>query len=644
MAVLMETAGLGPHPAQQRATENQRARGGWNMLAPKRGISIGIALGAVLLSTGSLVRAESGKGQPVGVSAARPGIRLVGPVRSDTNAVGVGGGSRFRRDLSSGEGVGPGWCGAHSGYILGASYQNVYACGPANGPADDFDTAGFQCVELSERFMWAIYKEFVPDVPDGKDLVSLGGQYLGTPIGAPGPGSLPVPGDIVSLWGDANADPFGHTAVVTGVNVDSQGNGTIQIMEENGASSGWDQINVTNWAETYGDPSYDGGLFYYDHIDWLELAPSAPTPPKYTLRYSVNALGVGTVATGINSLGTVTGTIKSRSTSANRPFLYHSGKLSVLSGKAQAQSTAQPAAINDNGSIAASVSEVGGLHAGYAIRTRRPASWSRLPKPGPNVLSEKTTGIDSRGDISGWMSNKLAGTPTSGLVWLHINGTYQPRVLTANRGFASPVVVATDRWHDSIGSERSGTSKTFAVVWASWGKAYRLPSLNRFAPLSMATSMTVRSAPGRQILTVAGWSRDFQGILQACEWKVTVASASVQMRRPALLGTPTGYANSRGLAINSSGWVAGDMTRRGTAGRGFLSRPGISMSDIDSILQKASSRWVILSVAGMNANGQIIAQGYNRASSTQRQVRALLLDPVETAVRAPGHPPTVARR
>jgi surface antigen len=53
--------------------------------------------------------------------------------------------------------------------------------------------------------------------------------------------SLPSPGDIVS---EGATNTNGHTGVVTAVSV-SNGTGTVTIMEQNAASTGWGSIAVS---------------------------------------------------------------------------------------------------------------------------------------------------------------------------------------------------------------------------------------------------------------------------------------------------------------------------------------------------------------------------------------------------------------
>jgi len=199
--------------------------------------------------------------------------------------------------LPAGYGSGSGFCPSISGTNktapvsgtnLGASYGNVYACGPALGTwwSNDLIEGDFQCVELSARFMWDVYGLRV-SVSSGATFVStIHNQFPAIPVQHPGVGQVPAPGDIVSLSGGPKADPDGHTAVVTSVNVNPLGNGTVTVMEQNGLSTGWDHINVSNWVETFGNPSYLNGYYYYPNVSWLVLntnhAPGNANAPAAT--------------------------------------------------------------------------------------------------------------------------------------------------------------------------------------------------------------------------------------------------------------------------------------------------------------------------------------------------------------------------
>ena len=209
----------------------------------------------------------------VGVTASRPGLRVLGSPavrKSDVAHTALS----SPRSPRAGEGSGRSFCRSNDGHALGASFDNVYACGPATGNPDDFDSVGFQCVELAERFLWVNYGAFITGVPDGRHFVAMAAAQLDVAIGTPGVGALPAPGDVISLWGPAPALIYGHTAVVTSVSVNGYGNGVIEVMEENGSKTGWDQLTVSNWRETYSTPSWLGGMYYYTHVEWLELKPN----------------------------------------------------------------------------------------------------------------------------------------------------------------------------------------------------------------------------------------------------------------------------------------------------------------------------------------------------------------------------------
>jgi hypothetical protein len=251
-------------------SDKRRHPGHWTAHAVEFAVIAALVVGAIAGVFGTKVE------QHYGNSAGRPGLTLVPGA-----PVGNQGGLGAAFGLAAGEGTGAAWCGAFGGEPLGASFDDVYACGPSTGTSDSFDSTGFQCVELSERMMWIETTHYVAGVDFGRNFVSDASAQTGLPIGIPAPHSLPLPGDIVSMWGGPAADSFGHTAVVIGVHVDRSGNGTVSMMEENGSVTGLDEINVHAWAEAYGDPNYAGGLYYYDFVEWLKIAKAPPPKPEF---------------------------------------------------------------------------------------------------------------------------------------------------------------------------------------------------------------------------------------------------------------------------------------------------------------------------------------------------------------------------
>ncbi len=137
-------------------------------------------------------------------------------------------------------------------YPLGASYNGVQACGP--GPYQGghdvavqffpgaWSVYEWECVELVMRYMYLVYG-VAPYQANGNTVVSnYSGSRL-TKVTNPSASGVPSPGDILSLSGN---NPNGHTAVVTAVNLDSSGNGTLTTMEENNSANGVGSIPVSN--------------------------------------------------------------------------------------------------------------------------------------------------------------------------------------------------------------------------------------------------------------------------------------------------------------------------------------------------------------------------------------------------------------
>ena len=183
--------------------------------------------------------------------------------------------------LSPGEGTGAGWCTTYgmAGVKGLFSYENVWACGPddTTGPTpfDSNGTASFQCVELSERFLWAVdglAPIFGSDV-DGAALVSLyHSAHPSVAVGSPGPSSLPQPGDVMSFSEGGDIDSSaGHTAVVVSA-PNSSGNFT--IMSQNwGNTAGEETAHIDMTGAHDGHVQLPGSSFW-NTAPYLELKPS----------------------------------------------------------------------------------------------------------------------------------------------------------------------------------------------------------------------------------------------------------------------------------------------------------------------------------------------------------------------------------
>lgn len=185
-------------------------------------------------------------------------------------------------------------------YALGAQYNGIIACEPGkayqNGDRSHVVSFGvgaqqfeWECVELSMRYMYLVYNispysltlGYARNIVSDHDI-SNGRLSPKTNNGT----ELPTPGDILA----EGAVGFGHTTIVTAVDVNSSGNGTLTLIEQNGAadSNGFRTISVANrvagdtvtsWLH---DPTYAstsvtfqanvGRLFSYDGVQSQDTA------------------------------------------------------------------------------------------------------------------------------------------------------------------------------------------------------------------------------------------------------------------------------------------------------------------------------------------------------------------------------------
>jgi hypothetical protein len=133
-------------------------------------------------------------------------------------------------------------------FPLGVAYRGVKPCGPLNLLFEvDFGVGvhqyEWQCPELSKRYLYLAYGT-PPYIAHGKDVVW---NYPGSNLekvsnGTPGKG--PHPGDVLSYGSDTT---YGHTSVVQQSNIDSNGNGTIWVIEQNFSLSGTRFHIVSNY-------------------------------------------------------------------------------------------------------------------------------------------------------------------------------------------------------------------------------------------------------------------------------------------------------------------------------------------------------------------------------------------------------------
>jgi hypothetical protein len=161
----------------------------------------------------------------------------------------------------------------------------VPACGPIpndGGPSTPvapypgaLKTPGYQCVEFSERYLFYRYGVTMGIDTDGDQVAAhYAAKYpaLFMLVKSGTPTRAPVGGDVLSMAkvpGFDGADG-GHTAVVQSSSVNSAGDGTVTVVEENAVPSGVQVLSVTNWNVTY-----DG----FPYVEWLTTAGMIVTTP-----------------------------------------------------------------------------------------------------------------------------------------------------------------------------------------------------------------------------------------------------------------------------------------------------------------------------------------------------------------------------
>jgi hypothetical protein len=167
-------------------------------------------------------------------------------------------------------------CGPRPGYAEGPDVSVLY-------PGAQWSVLEWECVELSMRWM---YEEWnvEPYPANGSNVVwnyaAFQSEYnpdgpVLTAVANNGVGPMPVPGDVLSYGATSTA---GHTSVVTGTNIDANGDGTVTVLEQNASATGWDTVTVTDWVLG----GFDGGVSGWLHNPSIRVGggPAPLTPAQ----------------------------------------------------------------------------------------------------------------------------------------------------------------------------------------------------------------------------------------------------------------------------------------------------------------------------------------------------------------------------
>jgi Putative Ig domain/CHAP domain len=192
-------------------------------------------------------------------------------------------------------------------------------------------TAGYQCVEFSERYL---YQRFgvTMDVATNGDQVAANyaARYAGLfmIIRNGTPHRAPAAGDVLSLSAAPGFDSAngGHSAVVQSSSVGPAGDGTVTVIEENADAGGVAVLSVSGWRVL------DPGFRYVEWLTTAGLTVTSPHPPAvlagvpysfaltatggrppYRWRVTDGALPAGLA---LSAAGTLSGTVSTVTASA----------------------------------------------------------------------------------------------------------------------------------------------------------------------------------------------------------------------------------------------------------------------------------------------------------------------------------------
>jgi hypothetical protein len=154
------------------------------------------------------------------------------------------------------------------------------ACGPTGGTTIDVkgggSTPGFQCVELSDRFLY-ISRGWAPVVGNGAQVAKAYAAAYHAPLIVNGTqGVAPHIGDVMSFSNSATFSDTGHTGVVVASSVDATGRGSITLLSENVDPSGTgnysgssNTFSVSNW--------HVAPVFGFRYSEWVQAGQGVTT-------------------------------------------------------------------------------------------------------------------------------------------------------------------------------------------------------------------------------------------------------------------------------------------------------------------------------------------------------------------------------
>ncbi len=195
--------------------------------------------------------------------------------------------------------------GTWSGFCQGAGASEVTVSGvavPGCGPRGSIDidipeaypyssgsetyTPGFQCVELTDRYMYVTQHWGAIDGNGATVARIYGSAHSLTPVQSRTSGQSPQVGDVISFsvesdFTDDGGEYPGHVAIVSADNVGSSGTGSITIFSENySGTSQTTNLSVNDWAvQAIQTDNKSSELVKTRYSEWLPIAGLAVNLP-----------------------------------------------------------------------------------------------------------------------------------------------------------------------------------------------------------------------------------------------------------------------------------------------------------------------------------------------------------------------------
>src|SRR5580658_2363889 len=157
-------------------------------------------------------------------------------------------------------------------------------------------TPGFQCVELSERYLY-VARGWTSLGANGAQVAEVYSAKHGARLVRNGTaGVAPHVGDVMSFSDTSYFSDTGHTGVITSSNINGSGTGTIQLLSENVLSTGnLSTFSVTDWTVAK--------VFGYPYSEWVQSGTGQTAAPEIAFQATTGSLWSAGVTVGNRGLG-----------------------------------------------------------------------------------------------------------------------------------------------------------------------------------------------------------------------------------------------------------------------------------------------------------------------------------------------------